>query len=327
MTRKGLISKVLTQHSALVLLAWPIVALAQATYPTKPIRLIVPFPPGGSTTIMARLIGQKLTASWGQQIVVDNRGGGNTIIGSEALVKAPADGYTILLVTSTHVINPSLLTTPYDAIRDFAPVATLVGTETLMVVNPALPANNLQEFIALAKAKPGQLNYASSGSGTTNHLAVELFSVLAGVRMQHIPHKGAGPAITDLIGGQVQMFTNNAVPLTPFVKSGRIRALAVSGETRLLSLPEVPTFTQGGLPGYEVKSWQGILAPARTPQVVIDRLSQEIGRILRAPDVRDNLLTLGADPFISTPQEFGALIKADIAKYARLIREANIKLE
>ena len=301
MTRKGLISKVLTQHSALVLLAWPIVALAQATYPTKPIRLIVPFPPGGSTTIMARLIGQKLTASWGQQIVVDNRGGGNTIIGSEALVKAPADGYTILLVTSTHVINPSLLTTPYDAIRDFAPVATLVGTETLMVVNPALPANNLQEFIALAKAKPGQLNYASSGSGTTNHLAVELFSVLAGVRMQHIPHKGAGPAITDLIGGQVQMFTNNAVPLTPFVKSGRIRALAVSGETRLLSLPEVPTFTQGGLPGYEVKSWQGILAPARTPQVVIDRLSQEIGRILRAPDVRDNLLTLGADPFTSTP--------------------------
>ena len=327
MTRKDRFSGILSQHLALVLLAWPIVALAQATYPAKPIRLIVPFPPGGSTTIIARLIGQKLTASWGQQVVVDNRGGGNTIIGSEALVKAPPDGYTILLVTSTHVINPSLLATPYDAIRDFAPVATLVGTETLMVVNPALPANNLQEFIALAKSKPGQLNFATSGSGTTNHLAIELFSILAGVRMQHIPHKGAGPAVTDLIGGQVQMFMNNAVPLTPFVKSGRIRAIAVSGGTRLLSLPEVPTFTEAGLPGYEVKSWQGILAPARTAKGVIDKLSEEISRILRRPDVRDNLLIMGAEPFISTPQQFSALIKSDMVKYAKLIKEANIKLE
>ncbi len=328
MMRKDRYSKALSRHLALVLLlVWPMVGLAQATYPTKPIRLIVPFPPGGSTTIMARLIGQKLTASWGQQVVVDNRGGGNTIIGSDALVKAPPDGYTILLVTSTHVINPSLLATPYDAIRDFAPVATLVGTETLMVVNPALPANNLQEFIALAKSKPGQLNFATSGSGTTNHLAVELFSILAGIRMQHIPHKGAGPAVTDLIGGQVQMFMNNAVPLTPFVKSGRIRAIAVSGGTRLLSLPEVPTFTEAGLPGYEVKSWQGILAPARTPKGIIDRLSQEIATILRTPEVRDNLLKMGAEPLISTAQQFGALIKSDMARYAKLIKEANIKLE
>ena len=317
------LSRVLLASFALLL---PAAVLAQ-TYPTKPIRLIVPFPPGGSTTIMARLIGQKLTESWGQQIVVDNRGGGNTIIGSDALVKAPPDGHTILLVTSTHVINPSLLTTPYDAIKDFAPVATLVGTETLMVVNPALPANNLQEFIALAKSKPGQLNFATSGSGTTNHLAIELFSILAGVKMQHIPHKGAGPAVTDLIGGQVQMFMNNAVPLTPFVKSGRIRAIAVSGGTRLLSLPDVPTFTEAGLPGYEVKSWQGILAPARTAKGVIDRLSREIATILHRPDVRDNLLIMGAEPFISTPQQFSALIKIDMVKYAKLIKEANIKLE
>jgi tripartite-type tricarboxylate transporter receptor subunit TctC len=296
-------------------------------YPAKPIRLIVPFPPGGSTTIVARIIGQKLTESWGQQVVVDNRGGGNTIIGSDAMVKAAPDGYTLLHVTSTHVINPGLLKTPYDAVKDFAPVATVVGTETLMVVNPSVPANNLQEFIALAKSRPGQLNFASSGSGTTNHLAVELFSILAGIKMQHIPHKGAGPAITDLIAGQVQMFTNNALPLTPFVKSGRIRALAVSGESRSLSLPEVPTFTEAGLPGYEVKSWQGILAPARTPQAVIDRLSQEIARILRTPGVRDNLLTMGADPFINTSQQFGALIKEEIAKYAKVIRETNIKIE
>ncbi len=304
----------------------PALALAQA-YPSKPIRWIVPFVPGGSTTIIARLLGQKLTESWGQQVVVDNRGGGNTIIGSEALAKSAPDGYTILQVTSTHVINPSLLATPYDAIKDFAPVATLVATETLMVVNLAVPANNLQEFIALAKSKPGQLNFGSSGSGTTNHLANELFSIMAGIRMQHIPYKGAGPAVIDLIGGRIQMFTNNALPLTPFVKSGKIRAIAVSGETRLRSLPDVPTFTQGGLPGYDVKSWQGLLAPARTPKPLIDKLSQEIARILRTPDFSENLLTLGAEPFISTPQQFAALMKVDLARYAKLIKNANIKLE
>ena len=313
--------------SVLGLLLWPMAALPQANYPAKPIRMIVPFPPGGSTTIVARLIGQKLTDAWGQQVVVDNRGGGNTIIGSDAMVKAAPDGHTLLHVTSTHVINPSLLKTPYDAVRDFAPVATMVGTETLLVVNPSLPANNLQELIALAKAKPGHLNFASSGSGTTNHLAIELFSILAGIRMQHIPHKGAGPAVTDLIGGQVQVFTNNALPLTPFVKSGRIRALAVSGEARLLSLPEVPTFTQAGLPGYEVKSWQGILAPAKTPSAIVNRLSVEIGRILRMPEVRDNLLVMGADPLVSTPLQFSELIKVDLVRYAKLIREAKIRLE
>ncbi|MGZ5228723.1 MAG: Bug family tripartite tricarboxylate transporter substrate binding protein [Burkholderiales bacterium] len=324
---KALPSKALLQHAALWLLASPFVAFAQATYPAKPIRWIVPFPPGGSTTIIARLMGQKLTETWGQQVVVDNRGGGNTIIGSEAMVRSAPDGYTILQVTTTHVINPSLLATPYDAVKDFAPVGTLVATETLMVVTPSLPANNLQELIALAKAKPGQLNFGSSGSGTTNHLAMELFSIMAGIKMQHIPYKGAGPGVIDLIGGQIQIFTNNALPLTPFVKSGKIRAIAVSGETRLRSLPDVPTFTQGGLPGYDVKSWQGILAPARTPKPIIDKLSQEIARILQMPDVRENLLTMGADPFVSTPQQLAALIKVDLVRYAKLIKDANIKLE
>lgn len=327
MTAKALFSKVLLQHSVLVLLAWPFVVLAQATYPTKPIRWIVPFVPGGSTTIIARLLGQKVTESWGQQVVVDNRGGGNTIIGSEALVRSAPDGYTILQVTSTHVINPSLLATPYDAIKDFAPVATLVATETLFVVNLAVPAKNLQELIALAKSKPGQLNFGSSGSGTTNHLAIEMFSILAGIKMQHIPYKGAGPAVIDLMGGQIQLFANNAVPLIPFVKSGKIRAIAVSGETRLRSLPDVSTFTQAGLPGYEVKSWQGILAPAKTPKPIIDKLSQEIGRILQTPEIRETLLTMGADPFVGTPQQFAALIKVDLVRYAKLIKAANIKLD
>jgi tripartite-type tricarboxylate transporter receptor subunit TctC len=320
-------SRILFLSFTSVFLAWPFVALSQAQYPTKPIRWIVPFVPGGSTTIIARLVGQKMTESWGQQVVVDNRGGGNTIIGSEAMVRSAPDGYTILQVTSTHVINPSLLATPYDAVRDFAPVCNLVATETLMVVSPSLPANNLQELIALAKAKPGQLNFGSSGSGTTNHLAMELFAILAGIKMQHIPYKGAGPAVIDLMGGQIQIFTNNAVPLTPFVKSGKIRAIAVSGETRLRSLPDVPTFTQAGLPGYEVKSWQGILAPAKTPKPIIDQLSQEITRILQMPEVRETLLTMGADPFVSTPQQFAALIKVDLVRYAKLIKAANIKLE
>ena len=313
--------------AALLLLAWSITAAAQATYPTRPIRLIVPFPPGGSTTIMSRLIGQKLTESWGQQIVVDNRGGGNTIIGSQALVKARPDGYTILYVTSTHAINPSLLVTPYDAIKDFAPVATTIATETLMIVNAALPAANLKELIALAKAKPGQLNFASSGSGTTNHLAAELFCIMAGIKMQHIPHKGAGPATTDLMGGQVQMFMNNALPLIPIVKGGRARGIAISGGKRLVALPDVPTFTEAGLPGYEVKSWQGILAPAGTPKALIDKLSQEITRILNTPEMSEQLITMGADPLPGGPQQFAALIKTDMARYAKLIRQANIKLE
>src|SRR5215210_5093265 len=320
--RDSPLSRILFLSLASPFLASPFVAFAQAQYPTKPIRWIVPFVPGGSTTIIARLVGQKLTESWGQQVVVDNRGGGNTIIGSEAMVRAAPDGYTILQVTSTHVINPSLLATPYDAVRDFAPVCNLVATETLMVVSPSLPANNLQELIALAKAKPGQLNFGSSGSGTTNHLAMELFAIMAGIKLQHIPYKGAGPGIIDLMGGRIQIFTNNALPLTPFVKSGKIRAIAVSGETRLRSLPDVPTFTQGGLRGYEVKSWQGILAPARTPKPIIDKLSQEIARILRVPDFSENLLTLGADPFVSTPQQFAALIKADLARYAKLVKDA-----
>jgi tripartite-type tricarboxylate transporter receptor subunit TctC len=312
---------------ALAALLHALAASAQANYPTRPIRWITPFPPGGSTTIIARLMGQKITESFGQQVVVDNRGGGNTIIGTEAMLRAAHDGYTVLQVTGTHVINPSLLKTPYDAVRDFAPIGTLVSTETLMVVNPSVPAQNLQEFIALAKSRPGQLNFASSGTATTNHLTAELLSIMAGIKMQHIPHKGAGPATTDLMGGQVQMFMNNAVPLIPFVKAGKMRAIAISGKQRLKALPDVPTFAEAGLPGYEVRSWQGLLAPVRTPQPIIDKLSTEIARILNTAEMRDTLTTMGAEPFVSTPQEFAQLIKTDLVRYAKLIKAANIKLE
>ncbi len=302
-------------------------AAAQQNYPSKPIRFIVPYPPGGSTSNVARLVGQKLAESFGQQVLVDNRGGGNTIIGSELLVKSPPDGYTLLLVSSTHVINPSLIPTPYDAIKDFAPVATLVGTEYLLVVNAAVPAGNLKELIALAKSKPGELNYGSSGSGTTNHLAPELINMMAGIKTTHIPYKGGGPALTDLVGGRVQMFMNNPQTLIPFIKSGKIRPIAITGESRSPALPEVPTFTEAGLPGIAMNPWFGVLAPAATPRDIIGRLSSEISRVLAMQDIKDKFASEGLESFISTPEQFAALIKTDLERFARIIKAANIKVE
>jgi len=310
-----------------VLMAFTGIAAAQQGYPGKPIRFIVPYPPGGSTSIVARVIGQKLTDNWGQQVLVDNRGGGNTIIGSEALVKSPPDGYTILLVSSTHVINPSLLATPYDAIKDFAPVATLVGAEYMLVVHASVPANNLRELIALAKSKPGQLNYGSSGSGTTNHLAPELLNINAGIKLQHVPYKGGGPALTDLVGGQIHMFMNNPQTLIPFIKSGKIKPIAITGEFRSKALPQVPTFAEAGVPGINMNSWFGVLAPAATPRDIIDRMSGEIAKILAMQDVKDKLSSEGLETFVSTPDQFAALIKTDLARFAAIIKTANIKID
>ncbi len=302
-------------------------AAAQESYPSKPIRFITPYAPGGSTTVVARLVGQKLSENWGQQVMVDNRPGGNTIIGTEALYRSAPDGYTILLAGTPHVVNPSMLPTPYDAIKDFAPVATATSNEVLLVVHPSVPANNLKEFIALAKAKPGQLNYATSSTGGSPHLASELFNIMAGVKTQHIPYKGGGPAVTDLIGGQVQLIFAIPTNVIAHVKSGRLKAIAVSGETRLSSLPQVPTFTESGLPGFSAKTWYGVLAPAGTPKPIINKLSGEIAKILAMPDIKQKLAAQGFEPFISTPEEFAALIKADLAKYAKIIKAANIKAD
>jgi len=303
-------------------------AQAQQPYPGKPIRLISPFAPGGGNDILARLVARKLTETWGQPVIVDNRPGANTIIGTEALVKAPPDGYTLILVGSSHVINPSLLPNlPYDIIKDFAPVATLGGAEQVLVLHPGVPANTLQEFIALAKSKPGQLNYSSAGKGTTNNLSAELFNILAGVTTQHIPYKGTGPALADLVSGHVQLSfspTNSAIP---YIKSGKFKGIAVSGAKRLPALPQVPTFSEAGLPGFDARNWYGILAPADAPRQVIDKLSLEIGRIVTMPDFREKLASLGMDPLISTPNQFATLLKADLARYAKIIKTANIKIE
>jgi len=309
---------------ALVTIADPVAA--QQNYPNKPIRFITPYAAGGSTSFLARIVGQKLTESWGQQVLVESRGGGNTIIATELLAKSPPDGYTILMVSPAIVVNASLYRKlPYDSIKDFAAVATLTSYEHFLVVHPSLPANNLHELIALAKSKPGQLNYASSG--ILMQLQSEQFNILAGTQIQNIPYKGGGPAVADLLGGQVHM--TFAVPpnVIGHVKNGRLRGIAVSGQTRMSALPEVPTFTEAGLPGYDVSSWYGIIAPAGTSKEIIDKLSAEIARILALPDVKEKLDSQGFQPFVSTPAAFSALMKADMAKYAKIIKIANIKIE
>jgi len=312
--------------AASVLMAIASAAGAQQVYPNKPIRFIVPYPPGGSSTPLARIFAQKLTESWGQQVIVDNRGGGNTVIGSELLVKSPPDGYTIMMASPSLVINPSLITTSYDAIKDFAPVASLVGSVIILGAHPSLPANTLQELIALAKSRPGELNFVSGTSGGLPHLSGELFNIIAGVKLQHVPYKGGGQAVTDLLGGQVQLcfFTPFILPQ---IKSGKLKGIAVTGKTRMPALPQVPTFGEAGLPGYDVNNWFGVVAPAGTPKPIIDKLSSEIGRILDLPDVREYLDRLGVDPFISSAEEFGALMKADMVKWGSVIKTAKIKLD
>ena len=302
-------------------------ATAQQAYPSKAIRMIVPYSPGGPTDVVARLLGPHLTQRLGQPIVVDNRPGGNTIIGTEALAKSPPDGYTIMTMAIAHTIIPSLLATPYDPIKDFAPVATVVSGELVLVLHPSVPANTLQELIALAKSKPGELNYASASTGGPLHLAGELLNMMTGIKTQHIPYKGAAPALADVVAGQVQMLFSPPDTAIPHIKAGKLKAIAISGATRLSALPQVPTFTEAGLPGFNVKNWFGVLAPAGTPKPIIDRLSSEIAKILAVPEIREKLVRLGMEPFISTPEQFAALIRSDFAQYAKVIKQANIKLE
>ncbi len=302
-------------------------ALAQTAYPSKTIRIIVPFPAGGSTDPLARLIGQKLSDAWGQPVIVDNRPGANSIIGTEALTKAPADGYTLLYTASTHVINPLLMANlPFDSVKDFQPVATIVKSEFVLVVHPSVPAATLQEFIALAKARPGSINYATSGNGNANHLAGEYFGMVAGVKMNNVPYKGGGPAITDLLGGQVQAMFSVPTAVAQHVKAGKLHALAYTGSTPLPGLA-IPSFAQAGLPDFEINSWNGIFVAAGTPRTIVDKLSAEIARILALPDVKEKLAAQGQEPFFLNPEQFAAMLTADRQKYGSIIKTANIRME
>jgi len=303
------------------------IATGQQAFPSKPIRIILPFPAGGSTDPVARLLGQKLTEDWGQPVIVDNRPGANTIIGTEALTKLPADGYTLLYTASTHVINPLLMPSmPYDSVKDFQPIATIVRSEFVLVVHPSVKANTLQEFIALAKAQPGQINYATSGNGNPNHLAGEYFGMVAGVKLNNVPYKGGGPAITDLLGGQVQAMFSVPTAVAGHIKSGKLRALAYTG-TRPLPGLSVPSFTQAGLPGFDINSWNGVFVAAGTPRPIVDKLSAEIAKILAMPDVKEKLNAQGQDQSYLDADQFAAMLASDRQKYASIIKAANIRME
>jgi tripartite-type tricarboxylate transporter receptor subunit TctC len=303
-------------------------ALADAAYPEKPIRFIVPYAAGGAVSVLARLVGQKLNEAWGQPVIVDPRPGGGTVIGADAVVKSPPDGYTILAVASTHVtlglLYPNIR---FDPLKDFAPVATLASGEQVLLVHPSAGAESLRELIAVAKSKPGALNYASSGNGSPTNLAGELFKMMAGVDVQHIPYKGAAPAITDLIGGQVHMSFQNLAVALPHVRGGKVTALAVSGDSRSPALPQVPTFREAGLPGFEARFWFGVLAPAGTPRNIIDKLSGGIANTLSAPEIRQNLTAQGLEPFVNTPEQLAALMREDFVRYEKVIKAANIKVD
>jgi tripartite-type tricarboxylate transporter receptor subunit TctC len=301
---------------------------AEKAFPTKPVRLIVPFAPGGGVSAVARVVGPKLTEIWGQQVVVDNRPGGNTIIGTETLVKSPPDGYTLLMVSSAHVINHFLLPNlPYHALNDFAPVATTSSGPYVLVAHPSLGVNNLQELIALAKAKPGQLNYSTSGSGGVQHLAGELFNITAGVKTQHVPYKGAGPAVIELLGGQVQFSFQPPGNVVTHVRNGKLKAIGAPSRERLAAFPQLPTFAEQGMPGFEVKSWIGILAPAKTPKALVDNIAADVGKVINNPDTRDKLTKQEHEPMFLGPAEFTAFIKSEMARVSKVVKAANIRIE
>ncbi len=311
--------------AALALLAAASGADAQA-FPSKPIRLIVPFAPGGPADIQARLIAPKLTESLGQPVVIENRAGGNTIIATELTAKADADGHWIQVISAGFAINVSLYPKlPYDSVRDFAPVSQLTSGPAIAVIHPSLPARSIKELIQLARAKPGQLTYGSAG--LPSQLAVELFKVITGTDMLHVPYKGQGPAMIDLIAGHVQISFPTILGALAHYRAGRLRGLATTGAMRAAAAPELPTMIEAGVPGYEAANWFGTAVPAKTPPAVVARLSQEIGRVLRLTDVRERLLTQGMEPVSNTPDVFAKYIQSEIAKWAGVVKASGAKPE
>ena len=300
-------------------------ASAQSTYPAKAIRYVVPFPAGGPLDIVARALGQELNKSWNQPIIIDNRPGAGGNIGADLVAKAPADGYTILMgAVSTHAINVTLYSKlPYDPVRDFAPITLITSVPNVLVVHPSVPAISVKELIALAKAKPGQINFASGSTGSAGHLAGELFKTMAGVNMVHIPYKGAAPAVVDLLGGHVSLMFDNMSSALPNIKSGRVRALAVTTLQRSPLLPQLPTISEAGLRGFDISTWFGIFAPAGTPPDIVARLNTETVRILNTREMKERLLALGAEPAGNKPDEFAAFVRLEIQKYARVVKASG----
>ncbi len=297
-------------------------------YPNKPVRIIVPFGAGGPADIFARYLGQRLQEPLGQSFVIEDRPGAGSIIGTDAVAKSPADGYTLLLMSNTHTVNESLVTKkPFALMKDFAPIAPINYSDLLLVVHPSVPAKSVKQFLALAKAKPGGLNYASSGTGTPYHMAGELFKALAKVDIVHVPHRSSGEARTSVMSGQVEMMIDAITTMAPIAKSGRVRALATTGKQRSSITPDVPTVAEAGVPGYEATIWLGIMAPASTPKAIIDRLNAEITKIVSRPDVKKAWGEQGAVPMTMTPAEFGKYLNGDIAKWAKVVKTAGIRVD
>jgi tripartite-type tricarboxylate transporter receptor subunit TctC len=303
-------------------------ALGQA-YPNKPIRLIVPFAAGGGNDNIARLVGKRVSDSLGQPLVIDNRPGAGGVLGAELAAKSAPDGYTLFLGgVGSHAVNPNLIEKlPYDPIKDFAPVILLAQAPLVLVVHPSVPARTFAEFVEYARKNPGKLNFASNGNGSSAQLAAVMFDSMAGADMEHVPYKGLAPALTDLLSGQVQLMFSSVVAILPHIKADKLRALAVTGEKRLASLPDVPTVAESGFPGYEASSWYGILAPAGTPREIVTRLNAEFTRALEQPEVRKTLLADGADPVGGTPESFAAFIRSEKGRMGKLIRDAKIRME
>jgi len=313
--------------AAIALAPWPAGAQAPVAWPSKPIRLILPFPPGGPTDILGRMIAERLTASLGQPVIVENHGGAGGNVGAEAAAKSAPDGYTLLLVSNPIVISPSLYSKlNYDPQKDFVPVSLLATVPNVMVTYPSPGVNTLQEFIELAKSKPG-MNFGSGGAGTSNHAAGELFNILAGVKLVHVPYKGVNLAMNDVLAGRIQLVVIGVPAAGPYIKAGRLRALAVIAPQRLPALPDVPTVAEAGLPGFEVTTFYGMLAPAATPKAIVTRLNAELVRIMHSPELKDRLAAMATDPATGTPEEFGDFLKRETAKWGDVVRKAGLKVD
>ncbi len=298
------------------------------SYPAKPVRLIVPFPAGGPSDITARILAPKVSAALGQNLIVENRAGASSIIGSDIVAKSAPDGYTLLMSTVTNTINVSLIPKiPYDMARDFEAVAQLFITTSIFTAHPSLPVKSVKELIALAKARPGQLTYASASNGSPSHLAGELFKTLSGIQMLHVPYKGGGPAAIDQVAGQVQLAFLSAPAVVPFIKDGRLRALAVTNAKRSLVLPQLPTISEAGLPGYESEGWSSILAPARTPVAVVQRLYQDFSGAVKDADVRARLIAAGTEPALLSPDEAAAKVRNEITRWARVVKASGMRID
>ena len=301
---------------------------AQAEYPSRYVRFIVPYAPGGSSDVLARTLGQKLGESLGQSFTVDNRPGAGSMIGTDVAAKAAPDGYTIILSDMPHTINPSIYSkVPYDPVNDFAPITVVGVSPMFLFANPSFEARSIRDLVALAKAQPGRLAIASGGTGATTHLAAELLQARAGIRLTHVPYKGAGPAIADVVAGQVPLTFTSMATAAPHVKSARLRILGVTSTKRLAAFPDVPTFEESGVPGMTLEHWWGVMAPARTPRAIVERLHGAIVAALNAPDVRERFATLAVEPRTDTPEQFRALLESDLRRWGEVVRNAGIKPE